>query len=79
MSGDRAIGVAAVQYGPGIENASGAIAQTFADASSILVLPGGYDSHEQGVSPNFSAAQSLGSISKAIMTLNYPDRAQLMI
>lgn len=79
MSGDKAFGVAAVQYGPGIENASGAIAQAFADSSSILVLPGGYDSHEQGVSPNFSASQSLGSISKAVMSLNYADRAQLMM
>lgn len=79
MSADRKFGVSAVQYGPGIEASFGAIAQAYADASSVLVIPGGYDSHWAGTHPNFSADRSLRSISKEVMSVNYADRAALMV
>ena len=37
----RRIGVAAVQHGPGAENAYAGVAQAFADGSPLLFLPGG--------------------------------------
>ena len=79
MSNNKAIGVCAVQYGPGVENGFGAIAQAYADASNILVIPGGYDSHETGVAPNFQAVENLRSVTKAVMRVNYPDRTALML
>ena len=79
MSGDEAVGVCAVQFGPGAENGFGAIAQAYADASSVLVLPGGYDSHEAGVAPNFQVVENLRSVTKAVMSVSYPDRAALML
>src|SRR3954454_7566161 len=40
-SNARRIGVAAVQQGPGAENAYAGLAQAFADGSPLLFLPGG--------------------------------------
>src|SRR3954468_24139089 len=37
----RRVGVAAVQHGPGAENAYPGVAQAYADGSPILSLPGG--------------------------------------
>src|SRR6476660_4859946 len=41
-SNGQCIGVAAVQHGPGAENAYAGVAQAYADGSPILFLPGGY-------------------------------------
>src|SRR3954454_16273314 len=41
VSNARRIGVAAVQHGPGAENAFAGVAQAFADGSPLLFLPGG--------------------------------------
>src|SRR5918992_1530228 len=40
-SNGRRLGVAAVQHGPGAENAYAGVAQAFADGSPVLFLPGG--------------------------------------
>ena len=40
-SGER-IGVFAMQYGPGTENAFGGVAQAYGESVPIVVLPGGY-------------------------------------
>ena len=40
-SGER-IGVFAMQFGPGTENAFGGVAQAFGESVPIVVLPGGY-------------------------------------
>ncbi len=79
MSAGKAFGVCAVQYGPGIENSFGGIAQAYADASPVLVIPSGYDSHWAGTRPNFSAERSLRSIAKEVLNVNYADRAALMV
>ena len=39
-----------VQYGPGSENAFGAVAQCYADNVPVLHMPGGYARGDQGVS-----------------------------
>src|SRR5262245_50614947 len=41
VSNGTRIGVCAVQHGPGAENAFAGIAQSFADGSPLLFLPGG--------------------------------------
>jgi acetolactate synthase-1/2/3 large subunit len=79
MSAGRAFGVTGVQYGPGAEAAFGAVAQAFSDSVPILLLPGGYDSREAGVVPNFASAEQMRGIAKATMLVNHPQRAALML
>jgi acetolactate synthase-1/2/3 large subunit len=79
MSAGRSVGVVAVQFGPGIENGSGAVAQAFADGSGILVLPGGYETREAGVTPNFRAEDNMRQVTKAVMSVNHPDSAALFL
>jgi acetolactate synthase I/II/III large subunit len=79
MSAGRAFGVTGVQYGPGAEASFGAIAQAFSDSVPILVLPGGYDSNDAGVVPNFSSADQMRGIAKTTMLVNHPHRAALMM
>src|SRR5262245_28109775 len=52
-SNGRRIGVAAVQHGPGSENAYAGVAQAFADGSPLLFLPGGYPAARTDLPPNF--------------------------
>src|ERR671934_1741965 len=52
----RRIGVAAVQHGPGAENAYAGVAQAFADGSPLLFFPGGYARARAELPPNFDAA-----------------------
>ena len=58
------IGVAAVQSGPGAENAYPGVAQAFADGSPILFLPGGFKRSRRDTVPDFTAATSYHSVSK---------------
>src|SRR5438876_4477830 len=63
-SNARRIGVAAVQHGPGTENAYAGVAQAFADGSPLLFLPGGNPLVRADVPPNFSAAANYGGVAK---------------
>src|SRR6058998_1471830 len=58
VSNGRRMGVAAVQHGPGAENAYAGVAQAFADGSPVLFLPGGNLAERHEVVPHFDAAQS---------------------
>ena len=64
INGGRKICCTTVQYGPGSENAMGAVAQCYADNVPVLHIPGGYPRQDQGVQPNFNAARGLKSITK---------------
>ena len=68
-----------VQYGPGSENAAGALAQCFADNVPLLHLPGGYATADQGVSPNFSAARNFQHISKWCESVHRVERIPQMM
>src|SRR3989440_11862423 len=63
-SNGRKIGVAAVQHGPGAENAYAGVAQAFADGSPMLFLPGGYAMARCEIAPNFNAPRSYETITK---------------
>src|SRR6516164_1742455 len=63
-SNGRRIGVAAVQHGPGAENAYAGVAQAFADGSPLLFLPGGNPASRADVAPNFQAADNYRGVSK---------------
>src|SRR6267142_6511797 len=58
VSNGRRIGVAAVQHGPGTENAYAGVAQAFADGSPLLFLPGGYALARSDIPPNFDGPRS---------------------
>jgi thiamine pyrophosphate-dependent acetolactate synthase large subunit-like protein len=63
-SGER-IGVFAMQFGPGTENAFGGVAQAYGESSPIVVLPGGYPRTMAAVPPNFSAYLNFQHITKS--------------
>ncbi len=63
-TGGTRLACTTVQYGPGSENAMGAVAQCFGDNVPVLHMPGGYARANQGVSPNFSAARNLQHVNK---------------
>jgi len=42
ITAGRRIGLSAVQYGPGIENAFGAVAHAYSAASPVLLLPSAF-------------------------------------
>jgi acetolactate synthase-1/2/3 large subunit len=62
-SGDR-IGVFAMQFGPGTENAFGGVAQSYGDSVPIVVLPAGYPRHLSSIEPNFNAFLNFQHVTK---------------
>ena len=79
VSSGRKIGVVAVQYGPGAENAFGAIAQAYSDASPVLLLPGGVERGRQGVPPGFQAIYNYRGVTKWVEVINFADRIPQMM
>ncbi len=75
----RRTGVASMQFGPGIENTFPGVAQAYSDNIPILVLPGGYQRRQQGLSPNFCARDNYRHITKWVDTVNFPDRVPEMM
>jgi thiamine pyrophosphate-dependent acetolactate synthase large subunit-like protein len=73
-SNGRRIGVAAVQHGPGAENAYAGVAQAFADGSPVLFLPGGNAATRVDLSPNFDAPQSYRTVTKWSARVNAASR-----
>ncbi|MFN3974768.1 MAG: thiamine pyrophosphate-requiring protein [Dehalococcoidia bacterium] len=70
----RRIGVACMQYGPGVENAFPGVAQAYTDNVPVLVLPGAYERSRQGVPPNFIASRPYHFVSKWAEGINAADR-----
>ena len=70
----KRLGVFAIQQGPGTENAFGAAAQAFGDNVPILLLPGGNPTDRDYVSPNFSAMDNYGNVTKWMARINRIDR-----
>ena len=65
VSSGAAIGVFAMQHGPGTENAYGGIAQAYSESVPILVLPAGYPRRLAHVDPNYHASRQMASVSKS--------------
>lgn len=73
------IGVCAMQYGPGIENAYGGIAQAYADSVPILLIPTGMERRRNGVHPSFSTVQNYRGITKWVDQITFADRVPEMM
>lgn len=74
VSNGRRIGVAAVQHGPGAENAYAGVAQAYADGSPILFLPGGNAATRVDIAPCFDAPPSYRTVTKWAARINSPAR-----
>ena len=79
MSAGRRLCCTTVQYGPGSENAVGAVAQCFADNVPVLHMPGGYARAEQGVQPNFNMARNAQLVNKWCEIVLQADRIPQMM
>lgn len=79
MNAGRKLCATTVQYGPGSENAIGAVAQCYADNVPLLHIPGGYARAEQGVAPNINVTRSLQGITKWSEFVYQPERIPQMM
>jgi acetolactate synthase-1/2/3 large subunit len=79
VSNGRLLGVAAVQQGPGAENAYAGVAQAFADGSPLLFLPCGNARDKSAIVPNFSAAENYRGISKWSAALPNANRTPALL
>jgi acetolactate synthase I/II/III large subunit len=70
----RRIGVFAMQYGPGAENAFPGVATAYSDSTPVLVLPLGHQRDRAQVFPLFSSARAYASVTKSVETLNQPEQ-----
>src|SRR5262245_35898942 len=78
-SNGRRIGVAAVQHGPGAENAYPGVAQAFADGSPVLFLPGGNPAARVDLPPNFDSPASYRTVTKWAARANAAARVPAMM
>ena len=74
ISNGRRIGVFAMQYGPGAENAFPGVATAFSDSTPLLLLPLGHQRDRAQVFPLFSSARTYASVTKSVETLNQPEQ-----
>ncbi len=70
VTNGRPIGVFAMQYGPGAENAFPGVATAYSDSTPILFLPLGHPRNRAQVYPLFSSARSFEAVTKSVETLN---------
>jgi len=68
------VGVFAMQYGPGAENAYAGIATAFSDAVPMLLLPLGHPLNRDRVFPNFSSIKAYEPITTFAEQINQPQR-----
>src|SRR5262249_31307255 len=75
----RRVGVAAVQHGPGAENAFAGVAQAFAAASPVLSPPGGTPAPRADTPPNFDSPQSYRTVTKWSARVNAAQRVPALL
>jgi acetolactate synthase-1/2/3 large subunit len=70
ISNGRRIGVFAMQYGPGAENAFSGVATAYSDSVPVLLLPMGHASDRAGMKPYFSSVRSYDAVTKWVERVN---------
>ena len=76
MTNGRPLGVFAMQYGPGAENAFAGIASAFSDSTPILLLPLGHARDYAQVFPLFKATRSYSAVTKQVEELVVPEHTR---
>ena len=66
LSSGNKVGVFTMQYGPGVENSFGAVAQAYGESVPVVILPSGYSRAQTNVQPNFSALVNFKHITKSV-------------
>jgi len=74
ITNGKPLGVFAMQYGPGAENAFPGVATAYSDSTPVLLLPLGHPRAQAQVFPLFSSARTYASVTKAVETLNLADQ-----
>ncbi|HEY83049.1 MAG TPA: thiamine pyrophosphate-requiring protein [Dehalococcoidia bacterium] len=74
ISNGRRIGVFAMQFGPGAENAFSGIATAYSDSVPLLLLPWGHSSDRAWVKPYFSAVRSYDAVTKWVEPLTVAEQ-----
>ena len=72
-NGER-MGVFAMQYGPGAENAYAGVATAYSDSTPVLFLPLGHPTERQGILPHFDSMRNYDGVNKYIEQINVPHR-----
>ena len=72
VSNGKRLGVFAMQYGPGAENAFPGIATAFSDSTPLLVLPLGHPRETAQVFPNFRSSRTYASVTRWVEELTVP-------
>lgn len=72
-------GVFAMQFGPGAENAMGAVAQAYAEGVPLVVIPSGYPRALSGVHPNFSSVANYTNFTKWREQITDPDATSAVL
>ena len=72
-NGER-MGVFAMQYGPGAENAYAGVATAYSDSTPMLLLPLGHPRERQGILPHFDSLNNYAGVTKQIEQVNAPNR-----
>ncbi len=70
----ESMGVFAMQYGPGAENAYAGVATSYSDSVPVLLLPLGHPRSRQGILPHFSSMTNYAGVNKYIEQINTPER-----
>ncbi len=72
-NGDK-VGVFAMQYGPGAENAYSGVATAYSDSTPMLLVPLGHPRERQGILPHFDSVANYAGVTKYIEQVNIADR-----
>jgi acetolactate synthase-1/2/3 large subunit len=70
----RRIGVFAMQFGPGTENAFAGVTTAYSDSVPILLVPWGHDTGRAGLSRYFSSVRSYEAVTKWVEQVNAAKR-----
>ena len=74
VTNGQRMGVVAVQYGPGAENAYSGVATAYSDSTPILVLPTGHPRERSGILPHFNSVDNFSGITKSAEQINTANR-----
>src|SRR6185312_15737887 len=73
VTNGKPVGVFAMQYGPGAENAFPGIATAFSDSAPVLFLPLGHAREAAQLYPMFKSTRSYASITKSVEDIVLPE------
>ena len=74
VTNGQRMGVVAVQYGPGAENAYSGVATAYSDSVPVLVMPTGHPRERFGIQPHFSSLTNFSGITKSVEQINTASR-----